>query len=51
VDLAGGQRAEARHVGQGGGGCGEGGLDIGGGLGDPAIELAHLVEQIGRQCA
>ena len=42
-DLAGGQRAETMQLGQGGAGCADGHLDIIGGLGDPAIELAHLL--------
>jgi hypothetical protein len=36
-DLAGGQCAEAIHVGQGGGGCAQSGLNIIGGLRDPAV--------------
>jgi hypothetical protein len=50
-DLAGGQRAETMQRGQGGAGCADGHLDIIGGLGDAAIELAHLADQIHRQGA
>src|SRR5271163_4495561 len=48
-ELAGGQRAETMQLGQGGAGRADGHLDIIGGLGDPAIELAHLADQIHRQ--
>ena len=51
-DLTGGQYAQAMHVGQGGAGCGHSGLNIVGGLGDPAVKLAHLADKIpAGQCA
>ena len=49
-DFARGQCAEAVQVGEGGDGCGHSGLNIGGSLGDPAVQLAHLTDQIHREC-
>ena len=50
-DLARDQRSDAVQLGQGAAGAGDGGFDVLGGLGDAAIELAHLADQIHRQRA
>ena len=45
-DLARGQRADTAQLGQSGAGVGDCGLDVGGGLGDAAVQLAYLSDQI-----
>ena len=46
-DLAGGQRTDTAQVGQSGAGVGHCGLYVCGGLGDAAVQLAYLSDQVG----
>ena len=46
-DLARGQGADATQLGQGGAGGADGGLDVGGCLGDAAVQLAYLGDEVG----
>ncbi len=44
-DRARGQRADTEQLGEGGPGCGDGGVDVGGGFGDAPVQVAYLGDQ------
>lgn len=45
-DLAGGQGADAAELGEGGAGDVDGGLDVGGGHGDTAVQLVYCGDEV-----
>ena len=50
-DLARRQGTDTTHLGESGAGGGDGGLDVGGGLGDAPVQLAYLRGQVGGEAA
>ena len=50
-DLARGQGTDTAQLGESGAGGGDGGLDVGGGLGDASVQLACLRDQVGGEAA
>ena len=46
-DLARRQRTDTAQLGESGAGGADGGLDVGGGLGDAAVQLTYLGDQVG----